>query len=122
MSGKAKRRDEAAASDAESEGHHPPTKIPKKDSDDDSDDIVVCEISKNRRVSVRNWQGRVVVDIREFYLKDGKKCPGKKGYIILTFLFDFIFRNYFVFLFFLCTFLTLVCEFIFSSVGVLFEE
>ncbi|XP_014523396.1 RNA polymerase II transcriptional coactivator KIWI [Vigna radiata var. radiata] len=79
MSGKAKRRDEAGASDAESEGHHPPTKIPKKDSDDESDDIVVCEISKNRRVSVRNWQGRVVVDIREFYIKDGKKCPGKKG-------------------------------------------
>lgn len=44
MSGKAKRRDEAGASDAESEGHHPPTKIPKKDSDDESDDIVVCEV------------------------------------------------------------------------------
>lgn len=49
------------------------------DSDDSGDDIVVCEISKNRRVSVRNWQGRVVVDIREFYVKDGKKMPGKKG-------------------------------------------
>ncbi|KAF8404054.1 hypothetical protein HHK36_008931 [Tetracentron sinense] len=37
------------------------------------------EISKNRRVSVRNWQGRVFVDIREFYVKDGKELPGKKG-------------------------------------------
>ncbi|XP_020234952.1 RNA polymerase II transcriptional coactivator KIWI [Cajanus cajan] len=79
MSGKAKRRDDDAASDADSEGHAPPRKAIKKDSDDDSDSIFVCEISKNRRVSVRNWQGRVVVDIREFYLKDGKQMPGKKG-------------------------------------------
>ncbi|XP_017420801.1 RNA polymerase II transcriptional coactivator KIWI isoform X1 [Vigna angularis] len=79
MSGKAKRRDEAGASDADSEVHPPPKKISKKDSDDESDSIVVCEISKNRRVSVRTWQGRVVVDIREFYTKDGKKYPGKKG-------------------------------------------
>ncbi|KAI3952255.1 hypothetical protein MKW98_005950, partial [Papaver atlanticum] len=44
-----------------------------------SDSIVVCEISKSRRVSVRNWQGKVVVDIREFYVKDGREFPGKKG-------------------------------------------
>ncbi|QCE15119.1 RNA polymerase II transcriptional coactivator KIWI-like [Vigna unguiculata] len=79
MSGKAKRRDEDGASDADSEGHAPPKKTFKKDSDEESDSIVVCEISKNRRVSVRNWQGKVVVDIREFYSKDGKQLPGKKG-------------------------------------------
>ncbi|XP_059656303.1 RNA polymerase II transcriptional coactivator KIWI-like [Cornus florida] len=63
-----------------SEGDAPPKKTSKKDSTDDSDDdIVVCEISKNRRVSVRNWQGKVVVDIREYYVKDGKQMPGKKG-------------------------------------------
>ncbi|KAG2399432.1 uncharacterized protein HKW66_Vig0080860 [Vigna angularis] len=43
MSGKAKRRDEAGASDADSEVHPPPKKISKKDSDDESDSIVVCE-------------------------------------------------------------------------------
>ncbi|KAI8009336.1 RNA polymerase II transcriptional coactivator KIWI [Camellia lanceoleosa] len=66
-----------------SDGDAPPKKISKKDSadndSDDGDDIVVCEISKNRRVSVRNWQGKIVVDIREFYVKDGKQMPGKKG-------------------------------------------
>ncbi|KAF7840139.1 RNA polymerase II transcriptional coactivator KIWI-like [Senna tora] len=79
MSGKGKRKDEQdCASDGDSEGHAPSKKFAKKDSDD-SDGIVVCEISKNRRVTVRNWQGKVVVDIREFYMKDGKQMPGKKG-------------------------------------------
>ncbi|KVH88794.1 RNA polymerase II transcriptional coactivator KIWI-like [Cynara cardunculus var. scolymus] len=63
--------------------HAPPKKTSKKDnSPDDSgdeDDIFICDVSKNRRVSVRNWQGKVVVDIREFYMKDGKQMPGKKG-------------------------------------------
>ncbi|KAL0908263.1 hypothetical protein M5K25_022749 [Dendrobium thyrsiflorum] len=61
-----------------------PAKFAKADSDDGSGDIVVCEVSdylplsKGRRVTVRNWQGRIVVDIREFYFKDGKELPGKK--------------------------------------------
>ncbi|KAK7410937.1 hypothetical protein VNO78_02178 [Psophocarpus tetragonolobus] len=79
MSGKAKRRDDDAASDGDSEAHAPPKKTFKKDSDEDSDTIIVCEISKYRRVSVRNWQGKIMVDIREFYTKDGKELPGKKG-------------------------------------------
>ncbi|XP_009355849.2 RNA polymerase II transcriptional coactivator KIWI-like [Pyrus x bretschneideri] len=81
MSGRGKRKDEDDhASDGDSEGHPPPKKASKKNSSDDSsDDITVCEISKNRRVSVRNWNGKVVVDIREFYVKDGKQMPGKKG-------------------------------------------
>ncbi|XP_031280667.1 RNA polymerase II transcriptional coactivator KIWI-like isoform X3 [Pistacia vera] len=32
-----------------------------------------------RRVSVRNWQGKIWIDIREFFVKDGKQFPGKKG-------------------------------------------
>ncbi|KAA8531161.1 hypothetical protein F0562_005925 [Nyssa sinensis] len=66
--------------DYASDGDGPTKKTPKRESADDSDDdIVVCEISKNRRVLVRNWQGKVMVDIREFYVKDGKQMPGKKG-------------------------------------------
>ncbi|KAD4384929.1 hypothetical protein R6Q59_010944 [Mikania micrantha] len=61
----------------------PPKKTSKKVTSDDEEQengsIFICEISKNRRVSVRNWQGKVFVDIREFYVKDGKQMPGKKG-------------------------------------------
>ncbi|KAG6717076.1 hypothetical protein I3842_04G079500 [Carya illinoinensis] len=74
------KRKEDYASEGDSEGQAPSKKASKKDSSDEStEDIVVCEISKNRRVTVRNWQGRAVVDIREFYVKDGKQLPGKKG-------------------------------------------
>ncbi|CAL9149925.1 unnamed protein product [Musa hybrid cultivar] len=73
-----KRKNEEGAG---GDGAAPFRKFAKKDSDDDGGDdgIVVCQISKNRRVSVRLWQGKVVVDIREFYVKDGKELPGKKG-------------------------------------------
>ncbi|EES05235.1 hypothetical protein BDA96_04G188100 [Sorghum bicolor] len=43
------------------------------------DGTVVAEISKNKKVSVRNWKGRVFVDLREFYVKDGKSLPTRKG-------------------------------------------
>ncbi|KNA09844.1 hypothetical protein SOVF_149820 [Spinacia oleracea] len=82
MSGKFKRKEnDGYASDGGSDGNAPPKKSVKRE--DDEDGIVVCEISKNRRVSVRSWQGRVMVDIREFYVKDGKQMPGRKG-ITLT--------------------------------------
>ncbi|XP_058756537.1 RNA polymerase II transcriptional coactivator KIWI-like [Vicia villosa] len=79
--GKGKKREELdQASDGDSEGRAPAKKVLKKDSDDDnSDDITVCEIGKNRKVTVRIWQGKLWVDIREFYIKDGKQLPGKKG-------------------------------------------
>ncbi|XP_062093537.1 RNA polymerase II transcriptional coactivator KIWI-like [Humulus lupulus] len=83
MSGLGKRKDEdleLASEASDVHGQAPPKKtLKKEDTADDSDGVVVCEISKNRRVSVRHWQGKIFIDIREFYLKDGKQLPGKKG-------------------------------------------
>ncbi|KAL6555877.1 hypothetical protein OROHE_007151 [Orobanche hederae] len=82
MSKKGKKREE---DEALSEDDEPPRKITKTDNNsNDSDQIVICELSKNRKVSVRNWQGKVVVDIREFYVKDGKELPGKRGISLTT--------------------------------------
>ncbi|KAL4363678.1 hypothetical protein GQ457_04G034250 [Hibiscus cannabinus] len=82
MSFRGKRKNAEGHASDENEGHAPPKKASNTSASvesDDSGDIVVCEISKNRRVSVRNWNGKIWVDIREFYVKDGKQMPGKKG-------------------------------------------
>ncbi|KAK5783168.1 hypothetical protein PVK06_037676 [Gossypium arboreum] len=89
MSFRGKRKDGEGLASDENEDHAPPNKVSKTFSavdSDDSDDVVVCEISKNRRVSVRNWNGKIWVDIREFYVKDGKQLPGKKGTFSLCFI------------------------------------
>lgn len=79
MSAREKRKDEEGASDGDSEGHAPPKKTIKRSSVEDSDEIIVCDLSKNRKVKVRTFQGKIIIDIREFYVKDGKELPGKKG-------------------------------------------
>ncbi|XP_050718813.1 RNA polymerase II transcriptional coactivator-like [Eriocheir sinensis] len=37
------------------------------------------ELERNRRVSIREFRGKLIIDIREYYEKDGKYHPGKKG-------------------------------------------
>ena len=39
----------------------------------------VCEIPNKRRCSVSKFKGRVFVNIREYYEKDGRLLPGAKG-------------------------------------------
>ncbi|KAK1393045.1 RNA polymerase II transcriptional coactivator KIWI-like [Heracleum sosnowskyi] len=71
------------------DGDAPAKKYQKKSSANqsnanDSESIVVCEVANNKRVSVRIFNGNVMVDIRETYENSaGEKCPGKKG-IALT--------------------------------------
>ncbi|XP_068653304.1 RNA polymerase II transcriptional coactivator KIWI-like [Aristolochia californica] len=76
--GKRKDNDDTAKGSGHSDDETHPRKAAKKGSED-TDTITVCEISKNRKVSVRSWQGKIMVDIREFNTKDGKEMPGKKG-------------------------------------------
>jgi len=38
------------------------------------------DLGKKRRVTVRDFKGSTLVDIREFYGSDGDEKPGKKGH------------------------------------------
>ncbi|CAD5219578.1 unnamed protein product [Bursaphelenchus okinawaensis] len=45
----------------------------------DADGNEMLEIGNNRFLTVREFKGKALVDIREYYMKDGKRMPGKKG-------------------------------------------
>jgi hypothetical protein len=38
-----------------------------------------CQLSRNRKVAVKKFKGKVFVDVREFWSKDGEDLPSKKG-------------------------------------------
>jgi hypothetical protein len=71
---------------ADSDGdEHPPQRAkttshfaskPTAQTDDNGDKY--WEISKTRRVVISEFKGKKMVNIREYYEKDGKSLPGKK--------------------------------------------
>ncbi|XP_050441754.1 RNA polymerase II transcriptional coactivator [Adelges cooleyi] len=57
----------------------PADKAPAKKSAPKKDEEPSWSLDKNRTVKVREFRGRYMVDIREYYEKNGELLPGKKG-------------------------------------------
>ncbi|GJP81733.1 hypothetical protein CLOP_g11869 [Closterium sp. NIES-67] len=45
----------------------------------DNGELVICELSAKRKVTVSEFKGRLLVSIREYWSKDGKELPSSKG-------------------------------------------
>ena len=58
---------------------NPPPKKGKAGPTKTEDGEPSWELDRQRVLKVRNFKGKVLIDIREYYEKDGKQLPGKKG-------------------------------------------
>lgn len=58
---------------------NPPPNKKAKTSTRTDDKEPTWVLQKNKLVKVRTFKGKVYVDIREFYEKNGELLPGKKG-------------------------------------------
>ncbi|CAI5514356.1 unnamed protein product [Closterium sp. Naga37s-1] len=45
----------------------------------DGGELVICELSGKRKLTVSEFKGRLLVSIREYYEKGGKEMPSSKG-------------------------------------------
>jgi hypothetical protein len=59
----------------------------------DSNGDPYWEISRLRRVTVSSFKGRTMVNVREYYEKDGLELPGKKVSSLFYYLFICLFRR-----------------------------
>merc|ERR1712038_138551 len=57
----------------------PKKKAASSDSDSGPEDDGKIELGKMRFLEVQEFKGKKLVSIREYYEKDGKMLPGKKG-------------------------------------------
>lgn len=70
----------AASTEDDSEGEVRATKKPKTAGRVINEDgTEMYELGNNRFVSVSEFKGKMLVNIREYYEKEGKLNPGKKG-------------------------------------------
>jgi len=78
------KRDRESDSNSGSDNEKP-TKKAKKDDENVDDGKTEWELGKMRKVSLNEFKGRVLVDIREYYSDAaGDLKPGKKGISLST--------------------------------------
>ncbi|KAL3635765.1 hypothetical protein CASFOL_020312 [Castilleja foliolosa] len=46
---------------------------------DDQGGLIICRLTKTRRVTISEFKGKKLVSMREYYNKDGKELPSAKG-------------------------------------------
>lgn len=66
----------------------------------DTNGDIYWEISSHRRITISDFRGKSMVNIREYYEKDGQELPGKKV-IFLSLVIFFISRRSLIFSFLL---------------------
>jgi len=69
--------DDSSASESDESEKKTQKKAKSKKQDKEENDS--WELGNKRQISLSEFRGKVLVDIREWYEKDGKKLPGKKG-------------------------------------------
>ncbi|XKL64347.1 hypothetical protein PGB90_004433 [Kerria lacca] len=77
------RKSSSSDSDSGPDDREPPVKKTASSSSKKKNEDEGWLLGNNRFVKVRDFRGKIIIDIREFYEKDGELLPGKKG-IALT--------------------------------------